>query len=203
MPLVFSDFKCFSFPSKLEKDKERVFYASIPVSVMREDIEKRIWNKNYFWSLAAKNNGIHLVLMWCTFYGEPMWLFVDRAYTIYRVVIDDFPLPSILFDGTVLDGELVPLQQGGFAFEVYDCIQACGVPCGELNYLIRQRMYTCIFASSTKTLSFRLCILVVQKMHIMLCTWREYRKTIATDWNFASSQYFDITTLCRFFTITW
>ncbi len=128
-------------PEQRQKDKERIFYASIPLSVMREDIEKRIWNKNYFWRIAAKNNGIHMLMMWCTFYGEPMWLFVDRAYTIFRVVMPDIQLPSILFNGTVLDGELVPLQNGRFAFDAFDCIQVCGVPCGELNYLIRLRMY--------------------------------------------------------------
>ena len=45
--------------------------------------------------------------------------------------------PDILFDGTVVHGELVPVHGGGYAFIIYDCMMSCGVPCSEYNYLIR------------------------------------------------------------------
>ena len=63
-----------------------------------------------------------------------MIVLINRAQQIFSLRVE---APDILFDGTILDGELVQINDGSFCFIAYDCIIANGVQCSEYNYLIR------------------------------------------------------------------
>lgn len=109
------------------------FPGSIPVSLMRSDIKQLYDASNYYvWSWKA--NGVRFLLVAGTFGGHRLILLVNRARQIFLVPLT---VPAMLFDGTILDGELVRTRDGGFVFLVYDAIMTCGVSCGEYAYLIR------------------------------------------------------------------
>jgi hypothetical protein len=111
-----------------------VFPGSVPVSMMRSDI-KKLYDGAYFFVWAPKTNGLRFFAVFCHLGGYPWVLLVNRAQDIF--VLPGIVAPDVMFDGTVLDGELVPTNNGSFAFVAYDCASSCGVPCSEYNYLVR------------------------------------------------------------------
>jgi len=125
----------FSFGTQSETTHPPVsaFPGSIPVSYMKADLPN-LYNAQFFFAFAPKTNGLRFLLVACTLFQQPMLLLINRAQQIFWMQVE---APDIMFDGTVLDGELVPLKNGRFCFVVYDCAQANGVNCSEYNYLVR------------------------------------------------------------------
>ncbi len=110
------------------------FPGSIPVSLMRADIA-RLYNAAHFYVFSWKADGLRFLLVAGTFGGQRLLMLINRARQIFVV---PHPAPSLLFDGTILDGELVRHRDGRtFSFLVYDAIMTCGVSTGEFNYLVR------------------------------------------------------------------
>lgn len=120
------------------KDPVSPFPGSLPQSILKSDIPT-IYNAHCFYTIAPKTNGIRFLLVACSFFNQKMLLLVDRAQHVYLLKCK---CPDIIFDGTILDGELVLLEKGPhkneYCFLVYDSIMVCGVPCSEYNYLIRK-----------------------------------------------------------------
>jgi mRNA capping enzyme, C-terminal domain/mRNA capping enzyme, catalytic domain len=114
------------------------FPGSVPVSLMEEDIERVLWDSAYAFVWAGKTDGLRFFAVACHLRHDPWLLLVNRAQEIY--IVPRVRGPEALFDGTILDGELVATHSGGFAYVAYDCAIACGVPCAEYNYLVRLQL---------------------------------------------------------------
>ncbi len=110
------------------------FPGSIPCSLLREDIIQSLYNPANYWAYAPKTNGLRFLLVGCTLHGEQFLLLVNRAQQTFRVRMK---APEALFDGTILDCELVPLKDGRYSLIVFDSIMVCGVATAEHNYLVR------------------------------------------------------------------
>lgn len=125
------------------------FAGSLPLSIMSEDIAE-IHNGNFFWVAAQKTDGLRFFLLACRFYGQEMILLISRSNQIYLFDTNNHPeirFPEGLFDGTLLDGELVfcPTTRG-FDFVAYDCLNVFGLPCGDQSYLLRlQHAYHALY----------------------------------------------------------
>jgi hypothetical protein len=109
------------------------FRGSLPVSIMKSDIPE-IYNNRQFWTVAPKTNGLRFFLIACTFYNQHMVILMDRSLKLYLLPLS---VPLIWFQGTILDGELVSVENGGYAFIIYDCWQCNGVPVAQESYLNR------------------------------------------------------------------
>lgn len=115
----------------------KIFPGSVPVSLMQEDIPK-LYDGAYYFVWAPKTNGLRFFAIACTF-GHCQWVvLVNRAQQ--KFVVPNVSLPSAVYDGTLLDGELVPTRDGSYAFIAYDCAMTCGNPCAEYNYLVRLQL---------------------------------------------------------------
>jgi hypothetical protein len=110
------------------------FPGSVPCSLLREDIIQSLYNPANYWAYAPKTNGLRFLLVGCTLHGEQFLLLVNRAQQTFRVRMK---APEALFDGTILDCELVPLKDGRYSLIVFDSIMVCGVSTAEHNYLVR------------------------------------------------------------------
>jgi hypothetical protein len=109
------------------------FPGSIPVSLMQADI-KRLYDASAFYVWSWKANGLRVLMVAGTYRGQQLIMLYDRARRIYVVPM---AAPALVFDGTILDGELVRQHDGRYAYVVYDAIMTAGVSCGEYNYLVR------------------------------------------------------------------
>lgn len=109
------------------------FRGSLPVSIMKSDLPT-MYDNRQFLSVAVKTNGLRCFLLAVTFYNEPMVIMMDRSLKLYLIAL---PLPSVWFCGTILDGELVSLENGKYGFIVYDTWQINGVPLAQESYLNR------------------------------------------------------------------
>jgi hypothetical protein len=140
------------------KDSGAGFPGSVPVSLMREDIVSRLWDGAYYFVWAPKTNGLRFFAVFCHFGNKPWILFINRSQQVFAV--PNVTAPDVFFDGTILDGELVPTRQGTFAYLAYDCAISCGVPCSEYNYLVRLQIASLLIESwtlknSVKSLEWR------------------------------------------------
>jgi len=109
------------------------FRGSLPVSVMKSEIAT-MYDNRQFLTIAPKNNGLRFFLLAITFFREPMVILMDRSLKLYLV---PFSLPAIWFQGTILDGELVSVDDGSYLFVIYDAWIINGVPVAQESYLNR------------------------------------------------------------------
>lgn len=119
-------------PSKLTQVMGK--FVCLPNSVMRDDIEHKIYDAQWFRWVALKSNGLRFFLVVCTLFGSPMALLINRAGRVFRF---GCAIPKSLSKGCIWDGELVHLKSGKFAFLVFDCLMVSGIPCAEQVYCNR------------------------------------------------------------------
>jgi hypothetical protein len=112
------------------------FPGSVPCSLMASDID-RLYDPQFYWCIAPKTNGLRFLFIGLTFHQQQLLVLINRAQDIYIVRL---PAPMAMFDGTILDGELVILNDGTFSLLIFDAILVCGVPCAEYNYLVRLQL---------------------------------------------------------------
>ena len=109
------------------------FRGSLPVSIMQADLPS-MYDNRQFLVVAPKTNGLRLFLVATTMFQEPLLVFMDRSLKLYLIPLD---IPHVWYQGTILDGELVSLKSGKYAFIVYDAWQINGVPVAQESYLNR------------------------------------------------------------------
>lgn len=125
-----------------DKDKDTIplhaFPGAIPHSLMRSEIDI-FYNGRRSYVFLYKGDGQRLLLVFATIRGRPIAYFITRRCQIY--LLPPIPnLPSNLFDGTVLDLELVqttPSTEGGGRLEVFDVVALAGTLAGHYHYVRR------------------------------------------------------------------
>jgi hypothetical protein len=115
---------------------------------MREDIEK-LYDGAYFFVWAPKTNGLRFFAVACRFGQRPWLLLINRAQQVFA--LPNVLAADIIFDGSLIDGEVVPTDSGGYAFLAYDCGMTAGVPCTEHNYLVRLQAAATLIEAWNKT----------------------------------------------------
>lgn len=106
-----------------------------PVSLMREDIN-RILREEYY--VSAKLDGTrYLLLLGMTEDGSTTYAYaIDRAYHMFKV--EDLRVArEELFEGTLIDGELLRMPSGELRFIGFDIIAMEGVDCTKAAYAQR------------------------------------------------------------------
>jgi hypothetical protein len=101
-----------------------------PVSIERKHFG--ILKRNDY-VVCEKTDGIRHALLAVMYEDKKMCVIVDRSQEMYLLPIN---LPRPMFQGTVMDGELVKTETG-WQFMVYDCLLVSNVHVGHLDLLKR------------------------------------------------------------------
>ena len=104
-----------------------IFPGPQPVSIERKHFEIL---KNEPYVVCEKTDGVRHALVCTTFNGTPVAAFLNRALHVQPIKIN---IPTIHYNGTVLDGELVD----GNLFMIYDAMQVHGEILMKKNLLER------------------------------------------------------------------
>ena len=104
-----------------------IFPGPQPVSIERKHFEIL---KNEPYVVCEKTDGVRHALVCTTFNGTPVAAFLNRALQVQPIKIN---IPTIHYNGTVLDGELVD----GNLFMIYDAMQVHGENLMKKNLLER------------------------------------------------------------------
>lgn len=86
-----------------------------PISIERKHFG--LLKKNPY-VICEKADGIRHALIAIMYEGKKFCVIIDRSQNIYLLPLN---LPKPLFQGTVMDGELVQTKDG-YAFMIYDCL---------------------------------------------------------------------------------
>lgn len=107
------------------------FPGPSPCSVERKDFGT-LTSQRYH--LAAKNDGVRAALVCLRVNGVDYAVFVDRNRKMYALRGPPLHLPTAWYQGTLIDGELMP-----DAFLAFDAPVVAGVVIGHLKFSERQR----------------------------------------------------------------
>ena len=106
------------------------FPGANPVSIERSMIPKL--REDYV--AAAKTDGERFLMMAVTIRKVKVCVFVDRAM---RFFIMPGQLPTMAFENSLLDGELVEYPDGAWNFLVFDCIYLSGLDIASHKFTTR------------------------------------------------------------------
>ena len=116
---------------RVTKSKANAFPGSNPVSIERCMIAQL--STEPYWA-GAKTDGQRLLLLAVTLEGVQLCVLIDRAL---RMFVVGGELPTVGFEGSLLDGELVECSDGKWRFYVFDAVHLSGVPMGGLPFSVR------------------------------------------------------------------
>ena len=114
----------FSMMSLQRARNRDAFPGANPVSIERAVLPK-LFNEMY-WA-SAKTDGNRILLMAVTLKGRKLCVMVDRSMRMYVVTGS---LPTMSFESSLLDGELVEFADGRWRYLVFDCIYLAGLSLG-------------------------------------------------------------------------
>ena len=123
-----------------------------PVSLERADLITLATNE---YVVGEKTDGIRYTLV-CAHWDlpnnkGPFAMLIDRSLFMYELRLK---AEERIFQGTVLDGEMVGLADGSLAFVVFDIIADCGISLVNYNFDARQsRLYNILRQDQPKMLS--------------------------------------------------
>lgn len=100
-----------------------------PCSLMRSDLTTLVSQP---YSVGAKTDGIRFFILFAALVNEgseeeedeEYAVLIDRAFNMFAVRM--LHVPPAVFQGTLLDGELVRSGQGGLTFVAFDAVASCG-----------------------------------------------------------------------------
>ena len=126
--------------------------------------------------ISLKTGGANYFLFLTKINGVNKCLFIDRktkkGYTLPRIITADFRFSDVLFDGTVLDGELVRDKKDNWMFLLSNIISYKGENVsGALAHRFN-KMYELLNKHYTEDPHFDICYLRVKK----LFTYNDYDK---------------------------
>ena len=99
-----------------------------PVSIERKDFEK-LKTKKYV--IAEKTDGVRFIMMFTRLFGFKVCTIIDRSMSSYLVPLK--AIPRVLFQGTLLDGELTVDKHGRKCFILFDAVVVSGVTVSQLD----------------------------------------------------------------------
>ena len=99
-----------------------------PVSIERKDFEK-LKTKKYV--IAEKTDGVRFIMMFTRLFGFKVCTIIDRSMASYLVPLKS--IPRVLFQGTILDGELTVDKHGRKCFILFDAVVVSGVTVSQLD----------------------------------------------------------------------
>jgi hypothetical protein len=113
--------------------------APNPVSLRRKDLQL-LAHQAYM--VGEKSDGVRYLLWLSRFSrgsaaGEPFSVMIDRALRIYQVQVT---ASSLLFEGTLFDGELVRDDRGPLKFICFDLIRHKGRSLLDKDFNVRQQV---------------------------------------------------------------
>ena len=100
-----------------------------PCSIERRDFQKFVDPKAVY--LCEKTDGLRALLVCLTFRGERVVVLVARNWEPYLLPLAR--VPKVLFQGTVLDGELV-CDTGRWSWLCFDAVLVAGIPVWYLSF---------------------------------------------------------------------
>ena len=96
------------------------FPGNLPVSIER----KHIYDiKSTGYLVTEKTDGVRHFLYLTRYDDKKVCMMLDRNSQLYLVPLNVY---EGLYEGSVFDGELVKTKEGGFVFNVFDCVYFCG-----------------------------------------------------------------------------
>lgn len=112
----------------------------IPVTLCRNltrESVKTLYSPDLMYLYTYKSDGLRHLLVLCrtTVHEQPIAMLVDRSGSGV-FILPNVDAPAELYNGTVLDGELVT----GGSFLVFDCLSVSGTLCGHLNKVHRNQL---------------------------------------------------------------
>lgn len=99
-----------------------------PVSIERKDFEK-LKTKKY--AIAEKTDGVRFIMMFTRLFDFKVCTIIDRSMAAYLVPLKS--IPRVLFQGTLLDGELTVDKHGRKCFILFDAVVVSGVTVSQLD----------------------------------------------------------------------
>lgn len=99
-----------------------------PVSIERKDFEK-LKTKKY--AIAEKTDGVRFIMMFTRLFDFKVCTIIDRSMAAYLVPLKS--IPRVLFQGTLLDGELTVDKYGRKCFILFDAVVVSGVTVSQLD----------------------------------------------------------------------
>lgn len=108
---------------KLQRARNRdAFPGSNPVSIERATLPKL---SHTAYMASAKTDGVRMLLMAVTLRKQRLCLVVDRSM---RMFVLPGHLPTMSFEGSLLDGEVVRFStDGSWRFLIFDCVYLSGL----------------------------------------------------------------------------
>jgi len=104
-----------------------------PCSIERRDFETLRGSSE--WYLCEKTDGVRALLVCLTFRGEKVVALITRGWDAYLLPLAR--VPRALFQGTVLDGELVRDDASQWTWLCFDAVFVAGVPVWALGFADR------------------------------------------------------------------
>jgi hypothetical protein len=99
-----------------------------PVSLERSDMPKL--KTGYV--IAEKTDGTRFMMCCLRLYDVKLCVIVDRAMTVYLLPLQH--IPRVLFQGSILDGEITATKQGAATFVLFDAVVVSGITVSQLNF---------------------------------------------------------------------
>lgn len=119
--------------AKFWKTNTSGFPGSLAVSILRSDLNT-LKTKKYH--ILPKSDGIRYILFAAKKdNGSRIVDMFERTACHFAIMLE---FEKKVFDGTILDGELVQTRQGSYEYQVFDCMASCGELIPHLPY--SQRM---------------------------------------------------------------
>lgn len=103
--------------------KHRRFPGPNPCSIERADFDKL---RRHPYKVCEKTDGVRVLLVVATFDEFQLVTLITRAWDVY--IIPLHKCPRVWYQGTVLDGELVRNESGGWEWIGFDAILVSGIP---------------------------------------------------------------------------
>ena len=123
--------KLFGF--ELKRD---YFPGAQPVAVEIKDIKAKLQNEKYM--VCEKSDGERGVLLLLNLNNKPMCFMINRNNDIFFL---DLSFKKEIYEGTVLDGEIIKTKNGTWNYLMHDCMIYNGTNFMEKPHLLR---YACI-----------------------------------------------------------
>ena len=127
-----------------------------PISIERKHFG--LLKKNPY-VICEKADGIRHALVALIYDTKKYCVLIDRSQDIYLLPLN---LPKPMFQGSIMDGELVKTEDGGWAFMIYDCLLISNKPVSHLPLTTRIEMARTEIAGIMKTTKDPLVVKVKQ-----------------------------------------
>jgi hypothetical protein len=123
------------------------FPGSLAANLVRNDL--KLLEKTNAYRLLVKSDGVRGLIFLTKYENSPQAIFLNRAMQFYSIQVKMKTSGKDLFNGTILDGELVyNTDKLQYEYQIFDCIAFKGEDVKGKNYIERMKYVSDIFMKS-------------------------------------------------------